>query len=134
MPLIEWKPSYSVGVPLFDRQHARLFELMNQLHEAMAKGRAKDHLTGIVDALSAYTRSHFAEEESALERAKYKDLAAHKSLHRHFETKVDSFAAEIRQGTVGVSIQVMDFLNDWLVNHILKVDHDYKPLLAENPR
>lgn len=130
MALIEWKPSYSVGVPLFDTQHQKLFQLMNQLHEAMSKGQAKDHLTSIVTALSSYTKSHFAEEESALAKAGYKDLAAHKILHRQFEAKVDGFGNEIKLGTVGMSIQVMDFLNDWLANHIMKIDKDYTLLLG----
>ena len=132
MALVEWKPSYSVGVPVFDRQHARLFELMNQLHEAMSKGQAKEQLGRIVDALSTYTKIHFAEEELALQRANYKDLAAHKILPRKLEAKVDGFGNEIKQGTVGLSIQVMDFLNDWLVNHIMKIDRDYQPLLAQS--
>lgn len=130
MALIEWKPSYSVGVPRFDQQHQKLFQLMNQLHEAMSKGQAKEHLSAIVDALSSYTKTHFAEEEASLDRVRYKDLAAHKVLHRQFEAKVDGFGREIKQGTVGVSIQVMDFLNDWLVNHIMKIDRDYSAMLA----
>lgn len=132
MALIEWKPFYSVGVPLFDAQHKRLFQLMNQLHEAMAKGQAKDHLTAIVTELSNYTKTHFAEEESALEKAGYRDLAAHKTLHRKFEAKVDAFRNDIRQGTLGISIQVMDFLNDWLANHIMKIDKDYTPVLGRS--
>ena len=133
MALIEWKPSYSVGVGLFDYQHQKLFALINQLHEAMSKGRAKEHLASVVASLAAYTATHFAEEESALERAGYKDLDAHKAMHRQFEAKVAQFGAEVKQGTLGVSIQVMDFLNNWLTDHILKVDKGYTSVLVQQP-
>jgi len=130
---IEWKPSYSVNVPIFDRQHQKLFELINQLHEAMAKGRAKDHLAPIVNELSNYTKTHFREEEEALARAGYTKLPAHKLMHREFEARVDGFGKDVREGKLGLSIEVMSFLNDWLAAHIMKVDREYGPLLAPAP-
>ena len=133
MALIEWKPSYSVGVPTFDRQHQKLFELINQLHEAMAKGKAKDQMGPIVDSLSKYTKTHFREEEEALARAGYDKLPMHKLMHREFESRVDAFGKDVKEGRLGLSIEVMDFLNDWLAAHILKVDREYTPLLASGP-
>lgn len=131
--LIEWKPSYSVGVPTFDRQHQKLFELINQLHEAMAKGKARDQMAPIVDALSNYTKTHFREEEEALARAGYTKLPSHKLMHREFEAKVDGFGKDVKAGKLGLSIEVMSFLNDWLAAHIMKVDREYDPLLAPTP-
>ena len=133
MALIEWKPSYSVGVPLFDRQHQKLFQLINQLHEAMGSGQAKDQLAPIVESLSQYTKTHFREEEEALARAGYTKLAMHKALHREFEAKIDGFGKDLKEGKLGLSIKVMTFLNDWLAAHILKIDREYSPLLTANP-
>ncbi len=133
MPLIEWKMAYSVGVPTFDRQHQKLFELINQLHEAMAKGKAREQMSAIVNELSNYTKTHFREEEEALARAGYAKLPTHKLMHREFESKVDGFGKDVREGKVGMSIEIMSFLNDWLAAHIMKVDREYSSLLVPAP-
>ena len=133
MALIEWKPSYSVGVPTFDRQHQKLFELINQLHEAMAKGKAREQMSPIVSELYNYTKTHFREEEETLARARYTKLPTHKLMHREFEAKVDAFGKDVKEGKLGLSIEVMGFLKDWLAAHILKVDREYASLLAPGP-
>lgn len=128
--LIEWKESYSVGVPVFDGQHQQLFKLINDLHVGMSNGEGQKRLGEILAGLLNYTKTHFTAEEAALAKAGYRDLAAHKKLHREFEGKIESFGNDLRGGKLCLSTEVMSFLNDWLLNHIKKVDKGYGPLLA----
>jgi len=44
MALMTWKADYSVNIKQIDDQHKKLIELINTLHDAMAKGHAKEAL------------------------------------------------------------------------------------------
>ena len=130
MSLMAWEDSYSVKVPLIDEQHKKLFALINQLYDAMSKGKANDVVARVIGELVSYTKTHFGAEEKLLQSKNYPDLKAHQAQHRKFVEKVEQFQKEFAQGKITVSNEVMHFLRDWLVNHILKTDKQYSSFLA----
>jgi hemerythrin len=119
----------SVGVPLIDRQHQELLRLTNELHDAMTQGRGNTVLREIVDGLIAYTQTHFTTEEGYFERCDYPDCAAHKQLHRDFVAQVTDFKQGFDEGRLMLTLDVMSFLGDWLVEHIQGSDASYAPCL-----
>lgn len=125
MALFEWTDEYSVSVSRFDTEHKKLFSLLNELHDAMSKGRGRFVVVHVLQQLDEYARWHFAGEESAMQRAGYPGLAAHIAEHRDFATKVADFYAESGEGQTGVPIDVLYFLRDWLQNHILHTDRQF---------
>jgi hemerythrin-like metal-binding protein len=122
MALYDWKPSYSVKVRSCDAEHIKLFALINELHEAMQSGKGSQVIQRVVEELERYTKSHFSAEEALMARAKYPALAAHHIQHQKF---IDSVAKFRKDGVAGQSINVLTFLNDWLVNHIMHTDQQY---------
>jgi hemerythrin-like metal-binding protein len=125
MPFMPWSDSYSVNSTLIDAQHKRLFELVNELHDAMLHGHGKDVIGKTLDATVEYARTHFSEEEKLMEKFHYPELEAHKTMHNAFIQKVYELQTEYRSGQTALSFQVMEFLKDWLNNHILKIDKRY---------
>jgi hemerythrin len=125
MPFMPWSDNYTVNSSLIDAQHKRLFELVNELHDAMLHGHGKDVIGQTLEATVAYARTHFGEEERLMEKIHYPDLEAHRTQHNAFIQKVYELQSEYRSGQTVLSFQVMEFLKDWLVNHILKVDKQY---------
>jgi hemerythrin-like metal-binding protein len=90
-------------------------------------------LTGpLLKKLAAYTHTHFKDEEAMMTAAKYPGLADHKIKHRDLIKQVEDFAARHERGEVTVNLQLMNFLRDWLTNHIQKTDHEYGPWLNEH--
>ena len=132
MALMTWNESYSVKVPELDDQHKQLFILINELHEAMKAGQARSMMAKVLDRLIQYTRLHFSEEEEMLASVSYAEFVSHVAQHRGFTERVEKFAREFRVGNVIITIEVMNFLQDWLVNHIMKVDRKYVPELSKS--
>jgi hemerythrin len=95
MPLFAWNDTYSVGNMVFDGHHQKLIQLINQLHEAMLQGKAKQELSMVLTELSNYTRFHFAAEEKEMLACNYPGLAGQKAQHRMFEAKIAQFQAEL---------------------------------------
>jgi|GEM_PF-219424 len=129
-PIMVWSPEYAVGVPEIDDQHQRLFKMINDLNEAMALGRGKDVLDRILAGLVDYTARHFQTEEYYMEKANYPELESHREVHRRLTDKVHEMVDRYKTGEVGLGVELLDFLQDWLKKHILGTDKKYAPYLA----
>lgn len=132
MTLLTWNDSYSVGVLEIDCQHTVLFDILNELHAAMLAGEASSLTGPILCKLVTYTREHFAAEEAMLEQSKYPGIEPHKQLHRDLIKQVQEYADRFEKGEITLNLHLLNFLRDWLANHILKVDHAYGPWLIEH--
>lgn len=86
----------------------------------------------IVSELSEYTQTHFQAEEELMEQANYPALAGHRVEHRRFITRVVEFQKDLDAGTGGNAVAVLEFLKDWLVKHIKKLDQSYSAHLNAN--
>ena len=129
--MFEWKDEYSVNIASIDAQHRNLFAIAGELHVAMRAGQAKAVLAAILDRLLSYTSAHFGHEESMMQRYAYPDLAAHKAEHEALKKQVLEFQAAFQNGTAVVSIELMNFLRNWLEKHIQGSDMRYSPFLIQ---
>jgi len=127
--LITWTDDLAIGIIEVDEQHRRLVDLLNRAHEAMKRGGKPQFLKSIVDELVAYTIYHFAREEKLMEQAAYPELEEHRRKHQAMAAKVAEYRKEIEGGAPTVAIRFMQFLRQWLTNHILQTDKRYGPYL-----
>lgn len=132
MALLTWNSKYSVGVKPMDSQHTVLFGLLNDLHAAMMKGQAQSLTGPLLHKLVDYTHTHFATEEKMLAEARYPGLADHKARHRELMEKVESYKARFEKGEITLNLDLMNFLRDWLAEHIQKTDREYGSWLNEH--
>jgi len=132
MALFQWDDSLSVNVAEIDGQHQKLVAMINNLNEAMKQGKGKDVLGPIVSELVSYAGSHFATEEAYFNKFKYPAAASHKIEHVNFVKKVTEFKSGFDSGKLPLTIEVMNFLKDWLKGHILGTDKKYVPFFNAN--
>jgi hemerythrin-like metal-binding protein len=132
MALMNWDSRYSVGVSALDDQHSGLFSILNDLHAAMMKGQAQSLTGSLLHKLVDYTRKHFAAEEAMMTSTGYPGLAAHRELHRGLTKQVQEYVGRFEKGEITLNLQLLNFLRDWLSNHILKTDKEYGPWLTEH--
>lgn len=125
MTLIKWDDRYSVKIAKFDEQHQGLVKLINTLYESMSLGKGQQELANILKELVDYTRKHFSSEEALMLKHNYPHYAAHKISHDRLTQQVMEFKNQYDQGKIGLSVQMMSFLKEWLVNHILDEDKAY---------
>jgi len=128
---MKWDPIYSVGIKEIDDQHRKLIEYINELNTAMGQGKGKEVIKKTLEKLSAYTVSHFKVEEKYFTIHGYPETAQHKTSHDNFVSKINDFKDQFENGKVTLTIQVMNFLRDWLKNHILGEDKKYSIYFEE---
>ena len=130
--LIPWSQSLSVGLNYIDNQHKVLIKLINDLHRAMKTGKSTSTSGAILDQLIEYTETHFGNEERLFKKFKYPEYENHKKVHTSLVSQVKDLKAQFMSGDGTLSVELMEFLQSWLKDHILKVDKRYVPFLREN--
>lgn len=131
MALFNWKDDYSVKVKEIDEQHQQLIALINKLHDAMGEKRGKEVVGEILKRLADYTVYHFANEERLLRSNGYPEYDAHHDKHVKMTGKVMALQEDLKSGKITLSIEVMNFLKNWLDKHILGTDKKYSSFLNE---
>lgn len=125
MSLLKWSDKYSVKVKEMDDQHIQLLDLINKIHDAMKARTTSDEMGRIFTELLKYTEKHFSLEESYMAKARYNRLEEQKNMHKEFIGKIKEYKEQFEGGRTTTSIQTIQFLKDWLINHIMKEDIKY---------
>lgn len=123
--LVQWSDKLSTGLPLIDEQHKMLVAYINDLHRAMRQGLDDAKLMEVLSALYNYTVSHFSTEEQFFTHSNYADTQSHINLHRAFTGRIAEFRDGLQHGSAQVSMELLQFLKDWLIKHIQGTDHQY---------
>ncbi len=130
MAFLEWDDSFSVKIPSIDKQHKKLVGMINELMDAMKSGKGNAVLSSIIEKLADYTVEHFSTEEKYFKMYAFPGADEHIKEHQDFVKKVQDFQAGFESGKIGLTVNVMHFLRDWLKNHILGTDQKYSDYLV----
>ena len=129
--LMRWDSSLQLGIGQIDDQHKQLVTMINDLHRAMKQRQTMATMGGILERLVSYTVYHFGHEEKLFQKHGYPEYDQHKKIHETLVGKVVEFKSKIDRGDSTISMELMDFLKDWLVSHIKGTDKKYVPFLQE---
>ncbi|KPA19257.1 hemerythrin, partial [Candidatus Magnetomorum sp. HK-1] len=134
IPVFSWRNDYSVSVEEMDRQHKELFDAANELYEAIHSEAKKEDILDALDFLIRYTEVHFQEEEELMQSNKYPDFEAHQKRHSYLIVKIKTFQSQYTSDEIEIGSELIDFLKDWIVNHILREDRQYGQWLLKLPK
>lgn len=123
---IEWEEKYSVGVREIDEQHKLLIETINELVNVVASNPSKEGLMSIIENLINYKKIHFATEERYFEEFNFAGAKEHIAAHEEFGEKIKMIQEKNGDDVVAMTYDLVDFLEDWFVEHMLTVDQEYK--------
>jgi hemerythrin-like metal-binding protein len=128
MAFLSWHERYSVGHAELDAEHKRLFELVNHFDDVIQMELAGE-LGLILDDIVSSTVAHFRREEDLMKQAGFPRLAEHKDMHHELINQIMEERAKMKKGGHVGTKSVVRFLADWLTNHIIREDMEYKPYL-----
>lgn len=129
---LEWDQKYSVDVVKIDEQHKRLFATINELIDAIDSHSTKEHIDAIIDALLQYKKFHFTTEEAYFREFQFAGAEEHVAQHAIFSKKLDEMRKECCEDTLTFSFRLIDFLEDWLIGHLMTKDQEYKACFKEH--
>ncbi|MBF0447302.1 MAG: hemerythrin family protein [Magnetococcales bacterium] len=126
-PKLVWNDNYATGVTEIDEQHMILVHTLNEASEKLALDQSLQTLQDVTQNLLSYALYHFETEEELMHEFNYREFDEqmaknHLSQHRSFSAKVVAVREGLQLGTPIAAGDLLHFLNDWLVNHILNTD------------
>ena len=122
--LVKWSPEYCLGLDAIDEQHRSLLVLINDIWHAIVTRDEKKKIFALVEELEKYTIAHFSAEEAFMRVTDYPDFVRHRWEHQRFIERVaEEKKRAVEAGTL--SLDLMYFLRDWLIEHILVSDKVY---------
>ena len=131
MEAINWTDSFSVGVTQFDEQHKQLVRMLNRLIADPDAGTRSETIAELLSAMTNYAQEHFEAEEELMEKHNYPQLKEHTAQHHAFRRKTGDLCMATMNEVGTVPESLLQYLRDWLVEHILKSDMAYKPFFRE---
>ncbi len=126
MPLFLWKKSYEIGLAEIDTQHRNLVGIINELSDAMMNQKGYTVVPHILEKLVDYIQFHFTTEEEIMRDTKYPALDEHCQEHLAMTTKVIEFKRAYANNHEINVVEVLNFLCDWLKEHIVVSDKKLK--------
>lgn len=122
----EWKEEFNIGVEVIDKEHKKLFKIINKLlafkeDEATRQWACREG----IKFFKKHAVTHFADEESYMESIDYEGLEQHIHLHNSFrDTTLPALQQEMEQSAYSTD-SVEHFLGvcaGWLIGHTLTED------------
>jgi len=130
---VEWNESMKTGVDSIDNQHKEMFLQVAKLKEAIDQQKNRSEIGRIIDTLSRYAMRHFAEEELWMEKQNCPSAEANKQAHDEFIADWKQFKEQF--DSEGADKELLQKLlmrtQDWIKNHILKIDLQLKATVKE---
>lgn len=125
MPLLQWKPEYTVYERELDSHHQQLFELLNAAYESVMNSSEADCIKAVVNDLSECLKTHFAVEEQFMEGRGYQDVDAHIAEHRLFAHAIETLRMNRHDSHLEAAKELIVMLGNWVLRHILVEDRKY---------
>lgn len=126
MSFLEWHQGLSVGNAMLDEEHKQIMGYINDLHDAIEQGSSTEILAKTLDNVMAYSNYHFRHEEALFSATDYPDAKIHIREHDTFTKRTLDIHSQFRFGDSSqLSMDLLIYLKEWLINHIQGTDKGY---------
>jgi hemerythrin-like metal-binding protein len=132
MAFIEWGPEFELGIAAIDNEHKEFFGYVNDLEVSMMAGSSKEEIHDVLENITNYSRKYFDPEEKLMEECAYPDMEEHKEEHRQFLAQIKEFMHKEEVTPVGLSVELFNFLRDWVNNHLQSKDKAFAVYYQEH--
>ncbi len=130
-----WHSNLDTGIKDIDVQHRQLVDYIDELYQAVMSSDidAASKVKQVVGKMYVYAATHLTDEEELLKRINYPtpDFDKHIAEHDKFRAKMRDFEYSVQNG-YPVTFQVVQFLKDWLTDHIKQTDMGYAEFMKQN--
>jgi hemerythrin len=134
MALLSWSDEYLIGEATIDSEHKGLFVLVNDFHSRWQAKGTREEIALVLHKLVLYAEEHFRHEEAVMDAAGYPRLAEHHTVHADMFEQIFKLREEYEQQDNHLEQDTMRFVRNWLVNHIVQHDFEFRAFLSRSAK
>ena len=115
------RPIMKVGVSELDADHAKLFDIIDDLNDHLLSKKSIDEasLKLLFEKLIMYAVIHFEHESKLFNETNYPKAKLHEAEHKKLLNKIDDLSKQAKM------TDILKFLTSWLNDHILVLDQKF---------
>lgn len=117
-PQFEWKPEYSVGIPLIDDDHRVLVFLIAKINSTLGKSDTDREFNLYRRDFKAYCLDHFRREDLLMAGTGFADFEQHADEHKQLLLTLDALDPALDQAFAAPHL-----MNTWLAYCRALLDH-----------
>lgn len=91
--------------------------------------QSREEIGHALDSLVDYTKTHFGYEERLFKKHGYPETQSHLAKRKKLVDQVVDFYSKFKNKEANVDMELLNFLQDWLKNHIMGTDKEYSEFL-----
>jgi hemerythrin-like metal-binding protein len=129
--LMPWSEEKNLGIYTIDRQHREFYRMINALNDAMAVGKGSSVAAHILSRLLPAVRTHFEEEQRALEQINASACGERRRRHFRQLEEMENFLRDKSPDDPSAVIDLLYFMHGLLENHI---EEEREVLRVDKPR
>ena len=117
MAILEWSPSYVLGIALMDETHLEFADLVNQVGEV-----ADGELAAKYDELMAHTVAHFEQENLWMKECGFPPIDCHVGEHTRVIQALQTVRKLLARGDLVIARRAAEEMAPWFANHAATMD------------
>lgn len=121
----KWEKQYTFDIKEIDEQHRYFVLILDNIYKTLLKSTPREEQGKLLRNLVNYAVIHFQTEEKYFDQFNFEGAAEHVKAHQKLKEKVLKFQSDFDQGKAEISSEILDFLEDWLVDHLATMDKKY---------
>tara|TARA_B100001964_G_C14063743_1_gene522610 strand:- start:372 stop:773 length:402 start_codon:yes stop_codon:yes gene_type:complete len=130
--MFDWEDKFSVGISEIDEEHKKLIGILNKAVFANEHNDNTAETLELLGNMIEYSRKHFSTEEAYMLEFKFPEYELHKDEHLDFTAKTIRNYHNFVSGDYQITNEVLEYLKQWLVNHIQVTDKKYIECFKKN--
>jgi len=120
-----------IGEKSIDTEHDLQMQLLDSLSASLQKGGDFSPARYILEQFIEFSDMHFLSEQLVMRLQSYPDYERHLEAHTELMKKVREIRDSVFCGENAPSLQLVQELRDWLLNHIASEDVAFGEFLRE---
>jgi hemerythrin len=123
--LVHWNDDFELNIKEIDQQHRKFIDMINILYDSIIRKEDNETLAKTIADMRDYAFVHFKTEEKLFAQVGYEETEAHQEEHHFFLENIEKFYVEYQMYDTTLAVEVLTFLQEWLINHIMHSDRKY---------
>jgi len=119
---MQWNINFATGIKSIDEEHHEIVKMITKLQDSLDDGLVTHQLGMVLKDLVNYTKYHFSSEENFMSQIHFPGLEIHIKFHKELTENIIKILLNLKEGKTITSIDLIEFLKNWLTNHIINED------------